>query len=709
MSEEAKISPEKIKELKELAEKGDSNSQYSLGLAYAIGDGVRKNYKNAIYWTQKSAEQGNADAQYNLGIAHHNGDGVKKSLSTAIRWWLKAGEQGHMNAQNDLGIAYAHGYGIEKNIKEAIEWWLKAGEQGHAEAQYNLGITYVNGYGVTKDYTKALYWIIKSAEQEYAIAQYHLGVAYANGDGVEKNSKKAAEWWLKAAEQGDADAQLNLGIAYCDGEGVKQDYKKAFDWWLKATEQKDSSAQYNVGAAYYYGEGVKQDYKKAIEWWLKAAEQGATDAQVSLGITYCYGKGVDQDEAKAVWWWLKAAKQGNSDAQYNLGFAYYDGEGVKQNYKKAVEWWLKAAEQGDTDAQLNLGIAYAEGDGVAKDPEKAVEYLRKSVVYKSSSDIEKYEKGIRAGVISANCFVKIAIAVAKILNIQEIDLKKEKDKAVSHFTSINVLKEILPCPEDDFSNKTKQHNNTLEKNKTYKINPLRLSNIHGCNDPDEGQVLFEKLDLVIPSDVDSSYPLITCFCSGKKENLPMWNTYANNSKGVVLRFNREDLLIKKQDGVIAFAGFGRDRKEIFKDGTLDVTPMAYEVLYLNHDEKRITHEDKDIQKYLLEIKANLDKLSEYEQKIAAKLLIELAHIVKYDDYEYEREIRLIYFGFSEDIIAGALKYCPNSEKIYAECPILKPIEIIAGPKVSDKNYPIVRYRANKHGINKVSRSRIRYN
>ncbi|MDB4127545.1 sel1 repeat family protein, partial [bacterium] len=50
------------------------------------GDGVPKDYTEAVKWSRKAAEQGNAMAQYNLGLMYAKGDGVLKDYATAYMW-----------------------------------------------------------------------------------------------------------------------------------------------------------------------------------------------------------------------------------------------------------------------------------------------------------------------------------------------------------------------------------------------------------------------------------------------------------------------------------------------------------------------------------------------------------------------------------------------------------------------------------------------
>lgn len=51
-----------IKEVIELAKKGDSDAQYDLGVCYMKGENVKQDDEKAMHWLMKSAEQGNLNA-----------------------------------------------------------------------------------------------------------------------------------------------------------------------------------------------------------------------------------------------------------------------------------------------------------------------------------------------------------------------------------------------------------------------------------------------------------------------------------------------------------------------------------------------------------------------------------------------------------------------------------------------------------------------
>ena len=83
-----------LKEWQPLAEQGEANSQYNLGLLYARGHGVPQDYKQALAWYEKAAEQGVPAAEYNLGVMYANGQGVAANQEEAKKWFLKAAEKG---------------------------------------------------------------------------------------------------------------------------------------------------------------------------------------------------------------------------------------------------------------------------------------------------------------------------------------------------------------------------------------------------------------------------------------------------------------------------------------------------------------------------------------------------------------------------------------------------------------------------------------
>jgi putative methionine-R-sulfoxide reductase with GAF domain len=77
-------------DLRRLALNGDPAAQYALGLRYASGDGVRRNYHEAMEWFLKSADQGDARAAAKLAGFFWSGRGSPRDYGRAYFWGLLA-------------------------------------------------------------------------------------------------------------------------------------------------------------------------------------------------------------------------------------------------------------------------------------------------------------------------------------------------------------------------------------------------------------------------------------------------------------------------------------------------------------------------------------------------------------------------------------------------------------------------------------------
>ncbi|MGA3180171.1 MAG: protein kinase [Verrucomicrobiota bacterium] len=360
------------------AEQGNAPAQSELGERYYNGNGVVKDYTQAVKWYRKAAEQGFAMAEFGLGRVYEHGLGVGQDYIQAATWYRKAAEQGNAKAEVDLGVLYGTGRGVPKDDSQALQWYRKAAEQGNAAGEADLGVMYEFGRGVAQDYVEAVKWYRKAAEQGNPLGEADLGVMYEFGRGVPKDDTEALQWYRKAAEQGNAAGETDVGVMYQRGQGVPKDDSQALQWYRKAADQKYARAEYDMGWVYENGRGVAQDYGQAATWYRKAAEQGYAPAEVSLGLMYEKGQGVPKDDSQALQWYRKAAEQGDANGEANLGILYQKGQGVPMDDSQALQWYRKAAEQGYAAGEDDLGIMYENGRGVAQDFVQAATWYRKA-------------------------------------------------------------------------------------------------------------------------------------------------------------------------------------------------------------------------------------------------------------------------------------------------------------------------------------------
>ncbi len=182
-------------------------------IADDVEDGVasaeKGDFAAALQLLKPLAEQGDAQAQFNLGLMYFNGNGVAQDYKTAVKWYTLAAAQGVASAQYNLGLMFEEGNGVAQDYKTAVKWYTLAAEQGYAHAQNNLGNKLIDGQGVAQDYNAAFKWYTLAAEQGNAFAQYNLGLMYGNA----QDYVKAHMWWNIAAIDGNSDALKNYDKA----------------------------------------------------------------------------------------------------------------------------------------------------------------------------------------------------------------------------------------------------------------------------------------------------------------------------------------------------------------------------------------------------------------------------------------------------------------------------------------------------------------
>jgi TPR repeat protein len=76
--------------------------RYQKGLSHLQLQEYEKAYRTWL----KLAENGDAQAQFDLGVMFHNGLGLEKDNERALYWFDKAASQNDADAENYLGAIY---------------------------------------------------------------------------------------------------------------------------------------------------------------------------------------------------------------------------------------------------------------------------------------------------------------------------------------------------------------------------------------------------------------------------------------------------------------------------------------------------------------------------------------------------------------------------------------------------------------------------
>lgn len=174
--------------LEPLAEAGDADAQYWIGVMFAHGRGYHQVCRQALRWYEKAARQGHAEATFNLGFMLYNGWGadpggcrLASNPERAAPWLRKAAELGVARAQYLVGRMYRTGDGVPMSPDDALYWLKKAADGGIPEAQFDLALMYAD----TGDTEDAYFWFFVLAGTGYPGARHNADILARDMDPME--------------------------------------------------------------------------------------------------------------------------------------------------------------------------------------------------------------------------------------------------------------------------------------------------------------------------------------------------------------------------------------------------------------------------------------------------------------------------------------------------------------------------------------------
>lgn len=87
-------------------------------------------FDKAITIWKKLADAGDPQAQFNLGLMYHGGLGLAQNEAEAVRWYRKAAEGGYSPARVYLVVGYEEGwFGLPQDPQQAYYWRGMLGQE----------------------------------------------------------------------------------------------------------------------------------------------------------------------------------------------------------------------------------------------------------------------------------------------------------------------------------------------------------------------------------------------------------------------------------------------------------------------------------------------------------------------------------------------------------------------------------------------------
>lgn len=213
--------------------------------AYNDGD-----YGRAIELFQALAEGGDPEANYALGLLHANGLGVPRDDARAADYVSRSAEAGYPPAQDLLGYMYDFGLGLPQNRHLAERWYQKAVDAGEINAMNNLAYSWLSQGRRLGEAASLIATAVRSAPDVAAYLDSLGWLLYQMGHYLE-----AVPPLCEAAKRdpGHPEVAAHLGDAYWR---VGQMSEAAVQWRHALALAEDPSLLSDNGADFLHGVGA---------------------------------------------------------------------------------------------------------------------------------------------------------------------------------------------------------------------------------------------------------------------------------------------------------------------------------------------------------------------------------------------------------------------------------------------------------------------
>lgn len=182
------------------ANQNNSWGLHNLGFMYYFEEEFQ-DYKKAFEFFKKSAELNNDSAQNYLGRMYYHGNYVNKDYKQSIYWYEKSNHHQPEDLFN-LGHMYNKGFGTIQNNNKAFELFKQASDKGFNNAKFRMATMYAIGTGVEKDENMAFKLFEELAATGDVLSLTSMAMMYYYGSGIEKDKLKAKDLFDDACKKG---------------------------------------------------------------------------------------------------------------------------------------------------------------------------------------------------------------------------------------------------------------------------------------------------------------------------------------------------------------------------------------------------------------------------------------------------------------------------------------------------------------------------
>ena len=112
---------------------GDAFGEWRMGVMIDQG-AVPGTKARALELFRQAAAQKSAGAAASLGVMYATGHGVTRDYESSMRYYQAAARMGSAHGIEGIGVLYANGQGVTRNMDEALAHWLVAAAADDSDA-----------------------------------------------------------------------------------------------------------------------------------------------------------------------------------------------------------------------------------------------------------------------------------------------------------------------------------------------------------------------------------------------------------------------------------------------------------------------------------------------------------------------------------------------------------------------------------------------
>lgn len=208
----------------EAARDGDIDASFNYGYCLMHGIGVDYDPTEAKSFFAFARDMEGGESCYNLAMLYLHGEGVRRDYHQALRYMRISASQGCIEAQLYLGMAYTTGYMLEPDVQSICmipfhkpeyrtpDTFLLMGDIPDAEADEEARFSVISA-----DARRAFEWFRRAAHHDptyvaslVAKGQYLYAKCYIDGLGTDFDRQKGELLMLAAGKSGSSEAVAYL-------------------------------------------------------------------------------------------------------------------------------------------------------------------------------------------------------------------------------------------------------------------------------------------------------------------------------------------------------------------------------------------------------------------------------------------------------------------------------------------------------------------